>query len=562
MKDNGNGVVAYFTPEIALDQNLPIYSGGLGVIAASLAKSFREMDIPAIVVSILAREGYYDQYVEEIRNGTGEVVDYKMGIRYKRWEREEEFLEDTCVIVPINLSSSLNVIKVWKVKDMFNSVPVYLLDTDIPPNNHMARLNTRHLYGGTMHGGVNWDDLERRRLAQYYILGKGGVKALRRLNINVTKYHLNESHSYFAAQEILSGALKSGMSWTDAVIHTKSKVCFTTHTPAASGHGHQVFPFDEVVRMANINGKGLSTNQLLMLGGDSLGKFNMTMACFHLAGIANTVSKKHFVGTKNMWGFLEGAAPIINITNAVNHRHLQYEDFRNAQTPKKKDEVKIKYKRLLIEKYAPGWNESVFTLGWGRRGQAYKRMKLIIHGDNYRWLSNLMKENKIQVIMGGKPHPDDQERIKDWEELYKLSKSPDFPKLVVVPGYELDMMKEWSAGVDSWLNTPRSSCEASGTSGMKGNGAINCSTPDGWEWEANQENYFPFGSDSPIDLGTHDTHDAQDLQRAANDMLTIFYHSRGEWIQKVLASDREVETDFDSNPRAVEYAAKLYGLKV
>ncbi|MBI2023422.1 alpha-glucan family phosphorylase [Candidatus Giovannonibacteria bacterium] len=562
MGNNGNGVVAYFSPEFGIDQQLPIYSGGLGLLAASLAKSFREMNIPVVVVSVLAREGYYDQYVEEFTNDKGET-DFKMGIRYKRWEREEEFLEDTGVIVPININDRLNVIKVWKLKDLFGSVPVYLLDTDVPPNDHIARLNTRNLYGGTMHSGVSWEDLERRRLAQYYILGKGGVKALRRLGIKMAKYHLNESHSYFAAQEILSGALKQGVSWTDAIHFTKSKVVFSTHTPASSGHGHQVFPLDEVAKMANINCKGpITVDHLRMLGGDSLGKFNMTAACFHLAGVANAVSKKHLEGIKKVWGFLEGAAPIINITNAVNHRHLQYEEFRNARTPKEKAEAKLKYKRMLIAKYAPAWNENVFTAGWGRRGQAYKRMKLLLHGDNYWWLSNLMKENRIQVLMGGKPHPDDRERIKDWEELYKLSKSKDFPNLVVVSGYELDMMKEWSAGVDTWLNTPRSSCEASGTSGMKGNGAINCSTPDGWMWEAEANNYFPFGLDSPIDLGTHDTHDAQELQRAVNDMMTIYYHDRDKWNQKILDSDREVETHFDSNDRALQYATALYGLSL
>lgn len=543
---NGNGVIAFFTPEIAIDQKLPFYSGGLGVVSGDIARTAKRLNMPMVVVSLLPREGYYKQGVESD----------KMTISYERWENEKECLDDTGLIFPINLFRVLNWVKVWKLKDKYNTVPVFLLDTDIEQNDFVGRLNTRMLYGGSIYSGLSHHELTKRQLAQYYILGKGGVKALRRLKINVKKYHLNEAHSYFAAQEILSESLRSGSDFANAVKYTKSKCVFTTHTPVAAGN--PTFPISSVAEIIENKSKNpaVTYDMLRSLGCDAFENFNMALACLRLSGKANTVSKKQLRIAKNMWNIGEGMAPLIAITNGVDQEgYWQFPEFRNASTPDEIAAAKSIYKRLAIAKFAPHFKEDVALIIWARRFAAYKRPKLLFH--DHEWIANLLNNNKIQLIMAGKPHPDDADRIKDWNELFGLSKH--FRNFVMLPGYELEMMRELQAAADIWLNTPRAPLEASGTSGMKANGAIHVSTPDGWACEADQNNCFIFGSYSPIyPFETHDMADAEALKICINNVLTSFYYNKDDWNKMMLNDTRVKERRWSTDRTLLQYKEEFY----
>lgn len=544
---NNDGVVAFFTPEIAIDQRLPFYSGGLGVVAGDAARTAKRIGLSMVFVTILPREGYYDQYID------GD----KMGIRYVRWERENEFLDDTGILFPIEINYKLNWVKVWKLKDMFNTVPVYLLDSDIEQNDYLARFNTRQLYGGSMYSGLNLDELNKRKIAQYLILGKGGVEALKRLKVPVKKYHLNEGHNAFAAVELLTGALDKNMSFEEAVKYCKSMIVFTTHTPVAAGNPS--YDIDLVAQMASLNNQNsiITLEYLKKLGADPYGQFNLAMCCMRLAGKANAVSQKHLAVAQDIWRGIEGCAPLIGITNGVDQKGFwQYDDFRDADIPEKIAKAKLEHKRDVLRRYAPHFDENIFLGCWGRRWASYKRPQLLFY--DREWISNLLKTRQLQLIVAGKPHPDDKDRIDDWNWLLGLTRSEDFPNLVLLPGYELDMMKDLQAGADIWINTPRSPNEASGTSGMKANGAISLSTPDGWMCEAEPSNCFLFGLYAPMSIPTHDKADAEALKEAENNARTMFYFNRKDWSRKMINSNRERMERWSMDRALTEYAEKLY----
>ena len=541
-----DGVVASISPEIAIDQRLPFYSGGLGVVVGDAARTAPKMGYQMVFVSLLARAGYYDQYID------GD----KMGIRYVHWDREREFLDDTGILFPLEVNGKINWVKVWKVKDMFNTAPVYLLDTDIEQNDYLARLNTRYIYGGSCYSGLNIEELSKRKVAQFQILGQGAVEALKRLRYNPRKYHLNEGHCAFAALELLKRALLENMPAQEAIKHCKSKIVFTTHTPVPAGN--ESFDFGVVSQMMNLNGHGpLNVELLKILGSDPFGQFNLASCCMRLAGKANAVSQKHLGVAKDIWGGMEGIAPLLGITNGVDQNFWQYDDFKDADTPQKVATAKLEHKSEIINKYAP-WLDPNIALGcWGRRWAAYKRPQLIFR--DAEWASSLLKSGKLQLIIAGKPHPDDKDRIDDWNSLLKLSKSSDFPNLVLLPGYELEMMKELQGGADIWINTPRSPNEASGTSGMKANGAINLTIPDGWACEMEPTNGFLFGTYAPMsNIYTQDKADADGLQEGMNNALTMYYFNRKDWDRKMLNSNRERMECWSMKRALSEYFEKLY----
>src|SRR3989344_2776266 len=329
--DTNNEVVASISPEIAIDQRLPFYSGGLGVVEGDSARTAPKLGCNMVFVSLLAREGYYDQYIDED----------KMGIWYVRWGREQEFLDDTGILFPLEVNGKINWVKIWKIKDIFNTAPIYLLDTDIEQNDYLARLNTRRLYGGTCHSGLNTEEL-----------GK--------LKDRPRKYHLNEGHCAFAALELLNRTLleSENMTLQEAVKHCKSKIVFTTHTPVPAGN--ESFDFSVVSQMMNLNGHGpLNVELLKILGGDPFGQFNLASCCMRLSGKANAVSQKHLGVAKDMWEGMDGIAPLIGITNGVDQDFWQYEDFKDADTPEKTAAAKLAHKSEVINKYAPWFDPNI-----------------------------------------------------------------------------------------------------------------------------------------------------------------------------------------------------------
>ncbi|MDO8755252.1 MAG: glycogen/starch/alpha-glucan phosphorylase, partial [Anaerolineales bacterium] len=402
-------------------------------------------------------------------------------------------------------------LKVWRLPgERYSTVTINFHDANVEKRDPHSRVNTIQLYGG----GGSWDanPNTRRELVHDLLLGRGAMMALAKLEPDIELYHLNESRTAFAAVEYLCRMLRSGKQFDEAVQETQSRIVFTTHTPIRDGNPK--YDIDMVAELSGFNGM-LTRDSLKRIGSNP---FDMTATCLRLSRKANAVSKKHGKVAEKLWSWVDGASPIISITNGVNQDFWQLPEFRSALTEEELHSAKLQHKRKLIDsvRQAMGncFSESVLTVVWARRFAAYKRPKLIFHDSIAEWTRNQLRSNNLQLIIAGKPHPYDRDRIALWNELLAMSR--ELPNFVVLPGYELEMSKLLKAGADIWLNTPRSSNEACGTSGMSAamNGALNMSTPDGWMWEANKENCFLFGSSIESAAYSQDMNDACDLRES------------------------------------------------
>lgn len=551
-----NGVIAFFTPEIGLHQDLHVYSGGLGVFSGSMLISARKLGIPMVGVSLLYRQGYYDQYIDGDRMG------------YRFVNRHPKELQDTGLIFPVYLRDHAPILaKVWLLPERTHgSVPIYFLDTDIAENNWLSQSNSYQLYPARAVGST----LERR-IVQSIILGQGGVEALRRLHVPVSLYHINESHAAFAASEVFADFLRCGMVWEDAIRHTRERVVFTTHTPIESGNPRYDFKL-----VAKLYGNGVLTHGVLQYLGGGDKTFNMAAAVLRLSGKANAVSERHFRRSEKMWAWLgDDLPPLVPITNGVSRDFWQYEEFRRANTAENMVAAKRLYKERLAQILYEGrfsgldlqtagrvLNPDVFTLVWARRFAEYKRPKLLIRGENFEWLKSLLYQNKLQVVYAGKPHLDDDEMIAVWNELLHLSR--ELPNFFVLPGYELEMSKMLKAGADLWLNTPRAPDEACGTSGESANmlGALNMSILDGWMLEANEENFFPFGSKYPVgSAADQDSYDAEKLRESLPPVINRYYFDKPEWYGMALRAKHEAEERWTSDRMVQDYCERLYAIE-
>jgi len=292
---------------------------------------------------------------------------------------------------------------------------------------------------------------------------------------------------------------------------------------------------------------------------------NTAGACLRLAGKANAVSEKHCSVAKKLWAWVEGAPPLDYITNGVDRDFWQQPEFANAATAEELGRAKRFWKRNLLRFVSDTTerrvqlSENVPTLTWARRFAEYKRPKLLFYdADEAGGIAQLLKENRVQVLIAGKPHPDDFQMIDTWNDLYRMSF--ELPNLVVLPEYDLSMSKLLKSGSDLWLNTPRAPDEACGTSGMSAamNGALNISTPDGWMSEANEENAFLFGSGTR--MTGQDAYDAEKLHTALGAALEL-YGDQDALLAKAMCAKQEAETRWTTDRMVGEYASKLYELR-
>lgn len=550
------GVVAFFTPEIALHQDVHTYSGGLGVFSGSMLMSAYKLGIPMVGVSLLYRQGYYDQYIDGDRMG------------YWFVNRHPKELRDTGLIFPVYLRDHTPILtKVWLLPEgTYGSVQIYFLDADIAENNWLSQSNTLQLYPARSAGSTL-----RRRIVQSIILGQGGAEALRRLHIPISLYHINESHAAFAATELLAYFLRRGASLKDAISQTRAKVVFTTHTPVEAGN-----PRYDLGLIVELYGNGALTSDILQDIGGGHFTFNIAAAALRLSGKANAVSERHCRRAEKLWAWLgDNLPPLVSITNGVSRDFWQYEEFKRAKTAEDMAAAKRLYKERLADVLRKGkflgidlhtagrqFSLDIFTLIWARRFAEYKRPKLLLRGENFEWLKSLLYQNKLQIIYAGKPHLDDDDRISDWNDLLRLSR--ELPNFFVLPGYELEMSKMLKAGADLWLNTPRAPDEACGTSGMSAamNGALNMSTPDGWMLEADGDNFFPFGSRYSVgSAADQDSYDAERLRENLPVPMHQYYFDRQEWNGTMLRAKREAEDRWTSDRMAREYRERLYAIE-
>jgi len=533
-RKNINVVSACF--EAMLDQKFHIYAGGLGVVQAGLLKSAGRKDWPINMygLGILWKQGYYDQKIGQNR----------MEVHYT--SRHYDFLEDIGIKVLVEIKGKPNYIKVWYLKpEIFKTAPFFLLDTDIKENDHLARQSTQRLYGGN----------EETRLAQEIILGIGGVRTFEALGIPIDIYHGQEGHSMLAGIEILRKHLASGLSFADALQAAKKQFVFTTHTPELAGNeNHDV---DLMIRMGCF--PGIPKEDILKIGGypPNHNIFNMTVGGFRLAKISNAVSKLHLETTCQMWHGIDGLCSIISVTNGVDS-DWQFPELAQADSPEAMEMASKKYKEKLLKyiekRTGKKFKENVLTMVWARRFIDYKRPWLIFM--DWPWLKKLLNDGIMQLVIAGKPHPNDLQAIHYFNWL--CEKSLEVPNLAVLAGYERDQSKLLKAGADVWLQTARRPREACGTSWMA-TSALVVSSRDGGILESNPENYFSFGVDYPRREGEQDTFDFKNLQRITEkEIIETYYNDKPQWYEKALAAKREKNQEFSSDRMLEDYIHKIY----
>jgi glycogen phosphorylase len=528
--------VAYFCMEFGLAESLPIYSGGLGVLAGDFMRSAHALDMPVTGIGIVWGEGYTTQ---RIAFGDGHDHDLPTPLDRKHLTRE-------AAMVHVTVGERDVPLHIYRV-DGLDAAPLYLLE----PAEERDRWITRRLYGGGK------DD----RIAQEIVLGVGGVRALEALGIAVDVYHFNEGHALFAGLELLRRERARGLGFNAAWAEARDKIVFTTHTPVDVGN--EEHEHDRLKRLGLADSLRFTQAELETLGGDP---FNMTVAALRLSRAANAVAELHGDTARKMWRHVDAAAPIASITNGVDHRVWQDARVRAAVSNGSDhalEHARGGCKRDLVDaveaRAGVRLDEEQIIVGFARRATAYKRATLLF-SDEER-IGRLL-ERGLQVVYAGKAHPRDfggQDLVR---EMVQLSRR--FPgRVVFVPDYDLALGRLLTRGADVWLNTPRRPLEACGTSGMKAamNGVLNLSIPDGWWPEACEHgvNGWQIGDGSHAgddELGN--LRDADELYRLLEEEVLPAFADRPRWRGMMRASIAASEERFSSDRMLRDYYAQLY----
>ncbi len=537
MAKTKKSVVAYFSMEFGLHEDFKIYSGGLGILAGDVLKAAKDGNYPMVGVGILWRQGYTTQLIGK----DGKPYDCFM-------EYEYDFLKDTGVEVKVKIRGRNVRCKVWECTK-FGNVPLYLLDTNIPNNNDS--LLTGQLYG--------W--FEEERVAQEMILSIGGVKALKKLGIDVSIYHFNDSHPVLAGIELIRQKMDDNeISFEEALAKTREQVVFTTHTPVTAGnevHDHELLRYIGAYN-------GLTYGQMLRIGSDP---FNMTIAGLRLSNKANAVAKLHGKTAKKMWKDVTGIAEIISITNGVHNGTWQ--DSRIAKAYKEGAglwESHVEAKREMLEEVhlrnGVRLDENILTIGFGRRAASYKRSDLIFKKKSI--IEPLFKKGKIQIIFTGKAHPNDLTGKQIVANLYAMSKK--YPKSVIfLQNYDMKIGRLLTRGCDIWLNNPIRPMEASGTSGMKAamNGVLNFSVLDGWWPEGCKDKVNGWQIGDAYEGSDCDNIDSKSLyDTLTNEIIPLFYENKKKWVEMMKESIKMSEWNFSADRMVSDYYRLMYEVEI
>lgn len=530
--------VAYFCMEYGLDSKFKIYSGGLGILAGDILKAAKDLNVPMVGIGIKWKQGYVDQYITE----DGRTLDTYRAYDY-------DFLEDTGITVDVEIKESTYTLKVWKV-DKFNNVPLYLLDADVDGNEN--RLITSQLYG--------W--FSEERVAQEIILGVGGVRALRKLGIDVDVYHFNDNHPVFAGIELIREKMENGLTFNEALEATREEIVFTTHTPVPAGnevHSHRLLEY----MGAYLN---LDYWHMKRLGGDP---FSMTVAALRMSRISNGVAQLHKETANKMWEGVEGSSRIIGITNGVHNGTWQDERIVKAYKEGKSllevhNEIKKELIAFVEKRTGVKLDAEKLLIGFARRAAPYKRSNLIFTDE--KLIGPYLESGKIQIIFAGKAHPNDYTGKGIISDIVKMAKK--YPNSVVfLENYDMEIGAMLTRGCDIWLNNPRRPQEASGTSGMKAamNGVLNCSILDGWWPEAciHGVNGWQFGDGLGVDdfdtLEELDKHDAKALYKVLlEEVLPTYYENKSKWEEMMRKSIETTQEKFSAARMVKEYYDLMY----
>jgi len=525
--------VAYFSMEFGIDQAFNIYSGGLGFLAGSHMRSGLELKQNMIGIGMLWKYGYYDQARNDDQT-----------LRTEFNEKHFDFLEDTGIEVTIKLHDNPNVkVRAYVLKpEVFGTVPMYFLSTDVEGNDHLSRTITNHLY----------DQNPVTRISQSIVLGIAGAKVVEALG-GADTYHLNEGHALPAFYYLRDHGV------------TKNQMVFTTHTPEKAGNEERDARH---LNRCGFFGRTLSEEELYseMVNGDMI---NYTISALRMARKANGVSKLHAIVANDMWKDYKGICDIIPITNSQNQKFWQDETLKKAWKKRNATVYKNKKYQLKSELFEEVYKQTgkqldpnILTIVWARRFAGYKRADLLLH--DYDRFKKLISNTKypVQIIWAGKPYPFDYGAIDTFNHLVYHSKQA--PNLAVLIGYEIGLSRKLKCGSDVWLNTPRITREASGTSGMTAamNGSVNVSTDDGWipEFKKDEENCFVLPAlDHLLPTYDQDKMDTDNLYNILeNKVLPAYYDAPKTWQKIVFKAMDDVIPAFTTQRMADDYYKKLF----
>ena len=599
--------IAYFSMEFGLHETLPIYSGGLGVLAGDHLKETSDIGLPLVGVGMLYTEGYFSQRISE--DGWQEAIN--TSLNFADLPLQRVLNEDGSELhIQVSFPDGPVVARIWEVR--VGRTPLYLLDTNIDVNTPVARQLTTRLY---------WSD-PNLRIMQEILLGVGGVRALRALGFNPSVWHMNEGHAAFMTLERARELVKQGSTFDQAIAQTKGNNVFTTHTPVPAGNDE--FPLWLIDKYLSTFWPelGLTRDQFVDLArhqqnwGDA---FSMPVLALKFSEGRNAVSELHGIVSRKMWNHLwpelePEDVPITYVTNGVHtgtwmarrvrvlfEKHFgpewieHLDDFEMWEKiegipPQELWSVRNHLKRKLVfyiqERARKRWIKGgfhpvqvlaegvmldpyVLTIGFARRFATYKRADLVL-SEIERLIELINRPNRpVQIIYAGKAHPADEPGKMMIQTVYRaVKKAENGGRIVFLEDYDMNLARYLVQGVDVWMNTPRRPNEASGTSGMKAalNGVLNFSVLDGWWREAfNGDNGWAIGPDADLDDQVQDASDAESIyQTLENEIIPLYYTERDandvphKWIQRVKESMRTITPQFSTRRMVKEYVERLY----
>jgi len=600
---------AYFCAEFGVHSSLPLYSGGLGILAGDHLKSASDLNLPLVAVGLFYQFGYFRQ---RLRSDGWQEESYRETHADELPFHAVNDDKGKPLFVEVNMRGRAVHARVWRAD--VGRVQLYLLDTNVAENEQTDRLVTGHLYGGD----------RETRMVQEMMLGIGGVRLLQKLGVEPGVFHLNEGHSAFLTLELTRQLIeREGVSFAEAANRVRERCVFTTHTPVAAGHDE----FSEALVEKCLGNwyetaLGLSRAEFLGLGrvnGDSQEGFGLTPLALRMCRSTNGVSRKHGEVSRALWQKLWSAkssaeVPITSVTNGVHpatwvapllrrlyEQHVGEDWVERARDAgvwsygieKLSDEelwqAHILLKQSLVAfvrdhsfdaRLARGDNEDyieaartmldpqVLTIGFARRVAGYKRWDLLL-SDPER-LTRLINhpERPIQFVFAGKAHPQDQgakqvlQKLIEWQRDLQIRN-----RVAFVEDYDQEVARQLVQGVDVWMNVPRRPQEASGTSGMKVaiNGGLNFSVLDGWWLEAyDGDNGFAIGDLSELTDDQADISEAESLYRVLDEEVAARYYENDasgiprRWIAMMKRSIQTLVPIFSSDRMVAEYAERIY----
>jgi starch phosphorylase len=605
-------LIAYFCAEFGFHESLPIYSGGLGILAGDHCKGASDMRLPFVAVGLLYRQGYFHQTIDREGNQTAHYGDNDFDDMPIEPVRHPDGSE---MHIGVDFPGRTVWAKIWRARVGNNSL--YLLDTDLPENSESDRRIAHQLYGGD----------RRTRIEQEILLGVGGARALAELKLRPTVWHINEGHAAFLVLERIRNLVAQNMPFAAALEAAASNTVFTTHTPVPAGHDH--FADDMVLHYFGgfCKATGLDAESLLGMGrvGGGVsggGEFNMTALALRGSRFHNGVSRIHGeVSSRicgDMWPQITAAEnPMDYVTNSVHtptflatdwyetfDRHLGLgwqhrltdqscwnsvhripdQIFWSIRQSLKAQLLHLVHSRVRqqhlrnqgseahldrVLRLADPNNPTVLTIGFARRFATYKRAALLFN--NLDWLREILSDAQRPVlfIFAGKAHPADEPGRQLIRQIAELSRQRDFEgRILLVEGYDLHLARRMVAGVDVWLNNPIYPLEASGTSGMKAaiNGAINLSVLDGWWGEGydGKNGWAIKPAADGLDPAQRDQDEARTLYELLQDsVVPMYYRSTSlgyspEWVAMAKQSIASIMPRFNMQRMLTDYAEKFY----